>query len=80
MRLDHLLSKEKIETSRKLLEVGVVLLSSCQGAMQKLWKEQRVCLHTEAVRDKSFYRANGRARGIEDTEGKSRMHIATQHN
>ena len=57
VRLDHLLSKEKEE-------VGVVLLSSCQGvhAMDRD-RKQRPCLHGKLLSVKSHHKANGRARG-----------------
>ena len=56
MRLDHLLSKEE--------EVGVVLLSSCQGvhAMDS-GKAQEMCYHNRLRINRRHHRANGRARG-----------------
>ena len=57
MRLDHLLSKEKEE-------VGVALLSSCQGAALRVKNESRfVCLQTNLGEFLRRNGANGRARG-----------------
>ena len=56
MRLDHLLSKEKEE-------VGVALLSSCQGVhAMDFGRKHEVCLQNGMLHDEIQHKANGRAR------------------
>ena len=69
MRLDHLLSKEE--------EVGVVLLSSCQGAM--LRSKRRADEGVNALRWEAFWDGIERTaehelmRSISEGEGQERM-------
>ena len=69
MRLDHLLSKEE--------EVGVVLLSSCQGAMQRkaLWSSEQACIASGSMMAYGIGRLaeHELMRSISEGEGQERM-------